>query len=249
MTIDPPAARGLCELLARLYREQGSVAGEDYYLSDHARPATIAHQVNVFAWYANYLSDAGGAVLDWGCKHAPDACLLRHVYGDRVRLFGCDFDPESRYDAFHRFAGLEYRRLAGVNDLPYADDAFDAVVGSGVLEHVAMDLEALKGLYRIVKPEGLLVVSYLPYEWSYDEWRRRRILKATYHRRLYGITEIRKLLLRSGFYPLDVRYQTFVPNVVAGRRGNVFKSLLAPLRYPFFRHSVLCCVARKMLVM
>jgi ubiquinone/menaquinone biosynthesis C-methylase UbiE len=38
--------------------------------------------------------------------------------------------------------------------LPYAPNTFDAVVASGVLEHTAMDMEALKALFRVTKTAG-----------------------------------------------------------------------------------------------
>ena len=57
--------------------------------------------------------------------------------------------------------------------LPYADESFDAVIGSGVLEHTAMEGESLKEVYRVLRRDGVFVVSYLPYAYSWNEWRRR----------------------------------------------------------------------------
>src|SRR5206468_37127 len=76
-------------------------------------------------------------------------------------------------------------RLTDPVRLPYPDGTFDAVVGSGVLEHTAMDGESLKELYRVLRTGGLLVVTFLPYAYSWDEWYRRNVAKAGYHRRLY----------------------------------------------------------------
>jgi len=34
------------------------------------------------------------SILDWGCHHAPDACLIRARFGQAVALHGCDIvDP------------------------------------------------------------------------------------------------------------------------------------------------------------
>ncbi len=241
-------ARELCELLKRLYQEQAAVAGPVGYLSEHARPEIIKHHVNVFSWYVQYLPDTG-TILDWGCNHGPDSCLLRKTFGERFDLHACDFVPDSEFRAFRDHAQARYRQLTGVFGLPYPEKTFDVVIASGVLEHTAMDLEALKALYHVLKPEGMLLISYLPYRWSWSEWYRRRVRKEGFHRRLYGRGETATLLKRCGFYPFDIRFQTFVPNVVDGKAATWVKRLLAPLRYPLFSHAVLCCAARKVLTM
>lgn len=248
MEVAQAQARGLCTLLARLYREQLESTGPDPYLTEHAKPEFIKHHVNVFLWYSQYLSRAG-TILDWGCHHGPDSCLIRSVFGDGYDLHGCDFPPESEFRAFRDFSKIRYSRLTSALGLPYPENTFDVVIGSGVLEHTAMDLEALKAVYHVLKPDGTLIISYLPYLWSRDEWYRRRVQKTDFHRRLYGKGETETLLKRCGFYPLEISFQTFVPNVVEGKSSTLVKQLLRPILHPVYSHSVLCCVARKMTVM
>jgi len=148
---------------------------------------------------------------------------------------------------FRAFSRPQYRQLKGATDLPYPDEMFDIVVASGVLEHTAMDQEALKGVYRILKPHGLLALSYLPYRKSLTEWRQRR--RGEGHRRLYDWNETATLLKRHGFYSIDLRFQTFVPDIVGGARRTLFHRLHAAVRYPWFTHNALCCAARKVIVM
>ena len=241
-------ARELCELLTRLYREQVEATGSTPYLTEHASHEFVKHQVNVFLWYLQYLPPSG-AILDWGCNHGPDTCLLRRVFGERYDLYACDFVRESEFRAFRDYAKPRYTQLTSPLALPYADSTFDVVIGSGVLEHTAMDQEALKALFRVMKPDGALIISYLPYRWSWSEWHRRRVRKADFHRRLYGMRETETLLKHCGFYPLEIGYQTFVPDVVDGKLPTRLKRLVAPIRHPVFSHSVLCCAARKMIVM
>ena len=127
----------------------------------------MQHQVNVFEWYAGHVRP-GMSVLDWGCNHGPDACLLRQRFG-AIDLHACDFNAEDTFRTFRDNA-----RGTPITDplsLPYPAESFDVVIGSGVLEHTAMDGEALKELYRVVRPHGLLVISYLAYAYSWDEWR------------------------------------------------------------------------------
>ena len=244
-----------------MYTEQAA-EGDNVYLREHGRPATIAHQVNTFEWYSKYLSDRS-AVLDWGCNHGPDSCMLRHRFGDALDLHACDFPAESAYRPFREYAGARYARITEPLKLPYPDGRFDAVVGAGVLEHAAMDGESLKELYRVLRIGGHLIVTYLPYSYSFDEWRRRNIAKKDYHRRLYSRRGFSRLLLTHGFEPLEIGLQGYVPNRLGGGRRPLWwrllrpalhpvvealwEPVLRPLRYPFFTQSVLCGVARKVL--
>jgi len=241
-------ARELCEFLAELYRKQVEATGSIYYLAEHAKPEFIKHHVNVFLWYSQYFPESG-SILDWGCNHAPDSCLIRKVFEERYDLHACDFISESEFDVFRNYAKPQYTLLRNSIELPYEENRFDVVIGSGVLEHTAMDQEALKSLFRVLKPDGLLIISYLPFKWSWDEFYRRRFQKVNFHRRLYGKGETETLLKRWGFYPIEINYQTFVPNVVDGKLPTTLKKLLRPIRYPIFAHSVLCCAARKMTIM
>src|SRR5262245_37105688 len=129
LTGDSPRDReALCDLLAGLYAEQIRLLPENVYLPIHAAEAFIRDQVRNFEWYTRSLPEAG-AVLDWGCNHAPDSCLLRAQFGDRYQLHGCDFKPTGHYAAFHGYAGLAYRQVTDPLVLPYESNTFDAIIG------------------------------------------------------------------------------------------------------------------------
>jgi SAM-dependent methyltransferase len=255
-------ARERLDLLARLYREQAQRGGSDY-LCEHAHPGAMAHHVNVFEWYAPHLTGRR-LVLDWGCHHGPDSCLIRHRFGDMVELHACDFAPKEAFAVFREYARPEYKRLDNPLRLPYPAAVFDAVIGSGVLEHTAMDGEALKEVYRVLQPGGLLVITYLPHAYSWSEWRRRRS-RVGYHRRLYTRQSLRRLLLAHGLETESVELQGYVPHRLGSSArpfwwqllrpllhpvvDALWKPVLRPLRYPFFSQDVLCAVARKMVIM
>jgi SAM-dependent methyltransferase len=232
------------QLLARLFAEQAR-RGADPYLAEHGRPETVRHHADVFAWYRPHLPPSG-VFLDWGCHYGPDSCLLRQAYGDTAELHACDFYPESDFAAFRAYARPAYRRLTHPSRLPYPDAAFDAVVGSGVLEHTAMDYESLKEVHRVLRPDGVFVITYLPYFLSWDEWYRRRVLRRGFHLRLYGRGELSQLLKRAGFYPPELRFHTHLPRRDGAGPLRRAKRLASRLLSPPFRHSTLCCVARKM---
>jgi SAM-dependent methyltransferase len=241
------SAGSLFRCLETLYRQQSRLA-PDAYLGDHGGRRQVLNHVHTFRWYAPYLP-TGGAVLDWGCRHAPDSCLLRTAFGDAFHLHGCDFVEPEQYQAFRDHSGVSYTKLNHPWCLPFDTHAFNVVVGSGTLEHTALDYESLKELYRVLKNDGLLVISYLPNVWSYKEFVQRVIYKKEFHRRLYRRGEFVGLLKRSGFYPLDLRYQTFFWEQQLGSLGESRweQSLLSVVRglSPAFLSSTLCCVARK----
>jgi SAM-dependent methyltransferase len=177
-------------------------------------------------------------MLDWGCNHAPDSCLLRAWAGDRYEFHACDVGEPGRFPAFHDFARVSYSRLTHLYKLPYGDAQYDAVIASGVLEHTAMDYESLKELHRVLKPGGVLVVTYLPNRWSADEWHRRNVRGCNFHRRLYGRIETRRFLRHYGF---DVVADGYQVKLRSDRQGLAARAL-PPLAW---LSSVLCFAARK----
>ncbi len=66
----------LAEILSKLYAEQLTLTSAVPYLREHAQSRVVNGQVAVFRWYRQFLP-AAGTLLDWGCNHAPDSCLLR----------------------------------------------------------------------------------------------------------------------------------------------------------------------------
>ncbi len=101
------SARDGYALLTRLYAEQLAAGGTDY-LAEHARPDAVRHHVNVFEWYANGLRP-DMTVLDWGCNHGPDSCLLRRRFGDALELRACDFGPKEAFRVFRDYAARRTR--------------------------------------------------------------------------------------------------------------------------------------------
>lgn len=195
-------------LLSRLYDEQLRARPEDAYLKQHSQEVFLRAGVELFDFYAPYIRHHDGRVLDWGCRHAPDSCLIRAHFGSAMRMHGCDVVAATDYPIFHQYASLEYAQLDHVTRLPYDDEVFDTVVASGTLEHVAMDYESLKELYRVLRDDGVLIITYLPNWYSISEWYREHVRRADFHRRRYRLREAVQLLKHSGFYPLRSGYHS-----------------------------------------
>ncbi|HEV2687807.1 MAG TPA: methyltransferase domain-containing protein [Bryobacteraceae bacterium] len=233
----------LAGVLHDLYARQLATLPDDSYLRQHSESSFVEGAVRVFRFYECYLPKEG-SILDWGCRHAPDACLIRARLQDRVTLEGCDILDGSQYPVFFECAGLRYAPLHDIVKLPYPDSSFDAVLASGVLEHVPMDHESLKELYRVLRVGGRLIVTYLPNRASIEEWQLRRRGGNHFHWRLYKRSELQNLLLHAGFRPLIAGYQTQLDLLPAS--GGL--AALRPLLRVFQLHrlaSCLCAVAEK----
>ncbi len=234
----------LARVLGDLYARQLQTLPDDGYLRQHGDVPFVEGSVRVFRFYEPYLP-AEGKILDWGCHHAPDACLIRTRFGDRVTLDGCDIFDGTQYPVFFQCAGLRYTPLDGIVKLPYPDASFDTVLASGVLEHVPMDHESLREIYRVLRLGGRLIVTYLPNKASVEEWRLRRRGGNDFHWRLYSRSEMRSLLLHSGFRPIVAGYQTQLDLLPV---DGAALTTLRPILRAFQIHrlaSCLCAVAEK----
>jgi SAM-dependent methyltransferase len=209
------------QLLA-LYSEQSKIKRNDYLEAHSHNYAVIRRHTSIFERYSRFIPTEG-TVLDWGCNHAPDACLVRMLRGDAIQLYGCDVQGEE-YRAFYEFADLRYTRITHPYLLPYQDNFFDVVIGSAALEHVPIDSESLKELYRIIKPGGVFIMTTLPNRLSYTEWLNRRFHR-NHHSRLYSLKEAKHMFLHHGFVPIASGYHQVFPSLC--NKGGIFDSRIA----------------------
>ncbi len=205
--------------LRSLYTEQVRKKANAYLEAHSHNLAVIRRDTSIFSRYSRFIPRTG-TILDWGCNHAPTACMVKMLRGDAVRIYGCDLHSED-FRVFYDFADLQYTQLTHPYLLPYESGAFDAVIGTAVLEHVPNDSESLKELYRILKPGGLLIVTTLPNRYSYTEWLNRQ-LQRPHHLRLYSLNETKQTFLHHGFLPIESGYHQVFPSMCS--TGGVFNS-------------------------
>lgn len=166
----------------------------------------------------------GGQVLDWGCAFGQMSDLLI-ARGVKVTAF--DYDPDGddlRPLAYYPDIQVHYS--AEPVALPFTDGQFDAVLSSGVLEHVQQPEKSLVELGRVLKPGGTLYVYKLPNETSYLEWLA-KWLGMYYHGkypddRLYTMPKARELLSDNGYRVQEIRLANMLPlNSFGGRIGRI----------------------------
>jgi SAM-dependent methyltransferase len=219
----PIDVRDYADYLKGLYQQQLREA-HDPYLSAHSRTDWgIVRQVKAAQLYLPFVT---GRVLDWGCFHAPDACMVRKYLGPKVEIHGCDYHPPNLLSVFHQAAQLEYRQVKHPYHVPYDDNFFDTVIADGVLEHVSNDFESLKELFRVLKPDGMLIISCLPNSLSYLE-AFARWFRLPHHLRSYSMRSARQLLLNCGFQPIYSCRLQMTPSLSGAAMFEVYSVLRA----------------------
>ena len=125
-------------------------------------------QTGVFAHFPLNPSDV---VLDLGCgegRHVISAYVEAEVHSIGVDL--CLDDLKTTREKFEAFAELDNAAksfgLSSANalELPFADNSFDKVICSEVLEHIPDYRGALVEIERVLKPGGLFCAS-VPRRW------------------------------------------------------------------------------------
>ncbi|MFH1361718.1 MAG: oligosaccharide flippase family protein, partial [bacterium] len=151
-----------------------------------------------------------GRILDWGCGLGQMSYFLKNRGFEVVSY---DIDP-----AGHGFLNQIGQELILGSDpvkLPFADASFDAVVSSGVLEHVVDPRASLQEISRIVKPGGYLFIFRLPNKFSYIEFVSDRLGRGD-HPVKYSRTEIKNILNQAGYEIISLRYKGFFPYNLKG---------------------------------
>jgi len=154
----------------------------------------------------------GDLVLDAGCGEG------RHCFGmlsRGARVVGFDLDHTAMRDASKRLrkeakaaASLGEMAQGNIFQLPFADETYDRVICSEVMEHVHSYQNAAIELARVTKPGGRLAIT-IPTETSEQLYLR---LGDEYfespggHIRIFKPKELAKALARAGLSTLGVGF-------------------------------------------
>jgi len=176
----------------------------------------------------------GDRILDCGCGMGfyLKALSVLGEYG----LFGLDSDRQPLDFAWKELKGAAALVRGDILALPYADKSFDKVIMAEVLEHLEDDHQGGREVWRVLRPDGVLVLSvpHKNYPLCWDPIN--RTLEAlfgrpirtgplagiwTNHYRLYWPTEVVEALEGTGFAVEELREHThycfpFMHNIVYG---------------------------------
>lgn len=149
----------------------------------------------------------GDKLLDLGCgegRHLIHACLEHNIFGVGVDLSFRDLKiTAERFAPFASYNPHSYFSIhqTDATKLPFADDSFDKIICSEVLEHVENYTGVLQEIKRVLKPNGILAIS-VPRAWPEKIcW----TLSAAYHQvegghiRIFNAQKLREDIKNLGF--------------------------------------------------
>ena len=145
-------------------------------------------------------------VLDAGCGSGFFAYEIAKI----CRCIGIDWNISGNLShAMHKLPSVSYMK-ADVQNIPFSDKAFDKILLSSVLQMVEDDEALLKECYRVLKEDGILVLS-VPIEYIYikklDELKDELIqMFGSRGKGFYGYDEVIELLQREGFEVMETEY-------------------------------------------
>jgi 2-polyprenyl-3-methyl-5-hydroxy-6-metoxy-1,4-benzoquinol methylase len=137
----------------------------------------------------------GGRLLEVGCGSGN---MLKGMADLGWRVEGVDFDPAAVENS--RRKGLKVH-IGFLKDMRYAEDCFDAVTMSHLIEHVHDPLELLKECHRILRPGGRLAlvtpnINSAGHRIYGSSWFH---LDPPRHLRIFTVDSLRTLLQEAGF--------------------------------------------------
>lgn len=142
-------------------------------------------------------------LFDWGCGKGQFTYLLQQA---SLKVTSADVTPNEG----ERILGRPTLPLEHPYLLPFGDQSFDVVLSVGVLEHVPQEVESLREIYRVLKPNGLFFCFNLPYQLSWVQWTA-WTLGNKYHDRFYGRRKTRRMLGAQNFEVLDMWQRQLFP--------------------------------------
>jgi SAM-dependent methyltransferase len=138
-------------------------------------------------------------ILDVGCGAGN---MIHHLaqYG---RVKGIEVDPRPVKIAQER--GYDVRLGDATQTIPFPDASFDLVTALDVIEHVDADENILREAFRVLRPNGHLLITTPAFQWL---WSHNDELNA--HKRRYTAKELREKMERAGFQITRLSYNFFL---------------------------------------
>jgi len=174
-----------------------------------------ALHANLVMLYRRFAPEASrpGRLLDAGCGTGGFLRRLAETTPEAATI-GVDADETAC-----RWAAEKSQRpvcAGSINALPFADEAFAAIVSVDVLCHAGVDEAAALGEFRrCLAAGGILILNLPAYRWLMSHHD-----TAVYNVRRYTRGEIASLLRRAGFRPIFSGYWNMLlfPLMVATRK-------------------------------
>lgn len=104
----------------------------------------------------DFFKKKSGKILDFGCG---DGTFIAGLQGNSKKLYGIDVREDSIKEAKNNYKKINFKTIKVGGRIPYSNNFFDAVCMFHVLEHVDSEGRVLKEIFRVLKPNGYLLLA------------------------------------------------------------------------------------------
>lgn len=94
-------------------------------------------------------------LLDAGCSYGYGTKYFKEKSNS---TYGIDIDEKSIEIANKRYSGIDFS-VSKLEKTSFSDNFFDVIIMNDVLEHTQDKIQTLNEMYRILKPDGILILS------------------------------------------------------------------------------------------
>ena len=129
-----------------------------------------------------------GRVLDVGCGTGK---ILAELKKQGWQVWGVDAEPAAAKECQKR--DIKIKIADATIRMPFKDNFFNAILALDFLEHVNDDKTVIRGIKRVLKPNGIIIISVPAYPKLYSYWD-----KMLGHYRRYSKSDLTQLMIKSG---------------------------------------------------
>ncbi|MEK7616910.1 MAG: class I SAM-dependent methyltransferase [Patescibacteria group bacterium] len=167
---------------------------EDLYLLEEKHWWHISKREAVLSLIKEYAKGNRIKILDVGCgtgRNMEEFKKLGDVWGLDSSLIALNYC---------RKRGLKNLKLGSAENTSLETSSFDVVTLLDVLEHTD-DNKTLKEMARILKRNGILILTVPAFPWLWSKWD-----EVLHHKRRYTINTFKKMLDSYDFHPVKMTY-------------------------------------------
>lgn len=157
---------------------------------------SVGRRALVNKLWRKYRKDSGEPlILDIGCGAGTTLKELNRA----GRGYGMDVSTTALEYCLQR--GIDSVCMGDASQLPHRSERFDLVLSVDVLEHVEDDVGAMREMYRVAKPGGVIIFTLPAFQFL---WSRRD--DQCHHVRRYRLSEVKEKAREAGLQILRASY-------------------------------------------